>query len=156
VSKAEGSGGAFAEIPDAAIARDALSFTFRDARVEPGTEYRYRVDVCEGSNRSVLFETEAVSTPALPLTLYQNHPNPFNPSTTIRYYLPDRCVVVLNVFDSSGRRIAGLVNEDQPAGSHTAVWNGLDDHQRAVGAGVYFYRLTAGKETISRKMVLVR
>ena len=156
VSRAEGPSGVFAEIPDAAIERDALSFTFKDARVEPGTEYRYRVEVCEGTGRNVLFETEAISTPTLPLTLYQNHPNPFNPSTTIRYYLPERCGVVLEIFDSSGRRIARLVDESQPAGSHAAVWAGLDDHKRGVGTGVYFYRLTAGKETTSRKMVLIR
>ena len=156
VMRAEGPSGAFAEIPDVSIEREALSFTFKDARVEPGTEYRYRVEACEGTGRSVLFETDAISTPALPLTLYQNHPNPFNPSTTIRYYLPERCGVVLEIFDSSGRRIARLVDEGQPAGSHAAVWNGLDDHKRGVGAGVYFYRLTAGKETTSRKMVLIR
>lgn len=156
VMRAEGPSGAFAEIPDAAIERETLSFTFKDARVEPGTVYRYRVEVCEGTGRSVLFETDAISTPALPLTLYQNHPNPFNPSTTIRYYLPEGCRVVLEIFDSSGSRIARLVNENQPAGSHAAVWNGFDDQKRGVGTGVYFYRLTAGKQTTSRKMVLIR
>ncbi|MDD4857223.1 MAG: T9SS type A sorting domain-containing protein [Candidatus Krumholzibacteria bacterium] len=154
--RAEGSAGAFAEIPDAAIEREALSFTFKDTRLEPKTEYRYRVDVSDDAGRKTLFETEAISTPTMPLTLYQNHPNPFNPSTTIRYYLSERCGVVLDVFDSSGRRIARLVNESQPAGSHETVWTGLDDQRRVVGTGVYFYRLTAGKQTTSRKMVLIR
>jgi hypothetical protein len=156
VMRAEGPSGPFAEIPDPVIGRKELSFTFKDAGVEPNTEYRYRVEVSDEAGRRILFETEAISTPALPFTLYQTHPNPFNPSTTIRYYLSERCGVVLDVFDSSGRRVARLVNESQPAGSHTAVWTGLDDQKRGVGTGVYFYRLTAGKKTTSRKMVLIR
>jgi len=156
VSRAEGAGSAFAEMPGADLKGDATAFVYADASVEPGAVYRYRVELAEGAARSVLFETDAISTPALPLTLYQNHPNPFNPSTTIRYYLPERCRVALVIFDSAGRRITQLVSEPQAAGAHAAVWSGLDDRGHAVGAGVYFYRLTAGKETIARKMVLAR
>jgi hypothetical protein len=88
--------------------------------------------------------------------LYQNYPNPFNPMTDIRYYLPRRCRVTLEIFDTAGRRIARLVDRDQDTGYRTVAWNGRDHRGRMVASGVYYYRLTAGEETISRKMVLLR
>ena len=89
-------------------------------------------------------------------TLYQNVPNPFNPLTTIKYYLPEESRVILEIYDVTGRRISRLVNERQNRGYYTKEWNGLDDKGNAVVSGLYFYRLIAGKETISRKMVLIR
>jgi flagellar hook assembly protein FlgD len=105
----------------------------------------------------VLFETEEIATPAMPLTLHQNHPNPFNPSTTITYYLPAAAAVTLDVYDTAGRLVTRLVDGvKQEKGTHEAAWRGLDGSGRAVSSGVYFYRLTCGKETISKKMVLLR
>jgi len=115
------------------------------------------VDVADGDGRRPLFETQAISTPAMALTLHQNHPNPFNPTTTIGYYLPDDAAVTLEVYDSSGRLVARLHdNSKQPRGTHSVEWHGLDSNGRLVSSGVYFYRLTIGKETISKKMVLLR
>jgi flagellar hook assembly protein FlgD len=95
--------------------------------------------------------------PAMPLTLHQNHPNPFNPSTTIGYYLPVDSPVTLEVYDSSGRLVARLLNAAKQAkGTHSVTWNGADAQGRGSSSGVYFYRLTSGKETISKKMVLLR
>ena len=115
------------------------------------------VDVVDESGRRTLFETEAISTPAMPLTLHQNHPNPFNPSTTIGYYLPVDAPVTLEVYDSTGRLVARLLDgAKQERGTHSVAWRGLDSSGRSVSSGVYFYRLTSGKETISKKMVLLR
>ncbi len=94
--------------------------------------------------------------PELSLTLCQNHPNPFNPSTTIRFYLPERSPVRLEVFDVSGRRTACLIEDYMDKGSHAAEWNGNDLIGNAAASGVYFYRLTAGRKTISKKMILLR
>jgi hypothetical protein len=150
-------GGEFAELSSAGIARDGLSYAFEDETLEPGSTYRYRVNVAEGAASRTLFETDAISTPAMPLTLHQNHPNPFNPSTTIGYYLPVDSPVTLEVYDSSGRLVARLLNgAKQAKGTHSAEWSGLDAQGRSVSSGLYFYRLTSGKETISKKMVLLR
>ncbi len=142
--------------PSSDIEADGLFFTYRDASVVPGKAYRYRVEYTDGSGSHVLFETDRIAIPAMPLALEQNWPNPFNPSTTISYYLPESGRVRLEIFDVSGRRVACLVDKTQERGNHSAVWNGASESGRPAAAGLYIYRLTAGHETLSRKMVLVR
>jgi hypothetical protein len=89
--------------------------------------------------------------------LYPAIPNPFNPSTTISYYLPVACNVTLEIYDSSGRLISRLMDRvNKPKGLHEVEWKGIDEHGRTVASGVYFYRLITGKETISKKMVLLK
>ena len=150
-------GDGFAALVSVAISRDALAFSIIDRGVEPGTTYRYRVDVVDASGSRALFETDAISTPAMPLTLHQNHPNPFNPSTTVSYYLPEASVVTLEVYDSSGRLVTRLADhEKQEKGTHSVGWRGRDAQGRTVSSGVYFYRLQSGKEILSRKMILLR
>ena len=94
---------------------------------------------------------------ALPtdFALGQNYPNPFNPSTVIPYQLPTSAHVRLEVFNLLGQRLATLVDAEQSAGVHTAQWDATDAAGRAVGAGVYIYRLSVGEQTESRRMVLV-
>ena len=94
---------------------------------------------------------------ALPtdFALGQNYPNPFNPSTVIPYQLPTSAHVRLEVFNLLGQRLATLVDAEQAAGVHTAQWDATDAAGRAVGAGVYIYRLSSGEMTESRRMVLV-
>ncbi len=88
--------------------------------------------------------------------LHQNHPNPFNPSTTIRFYLPERCAVRLEVFDVSGRRTACLIDDFMENGPYATVWTGKDENGTAAASGVYFYTLSAGEFRETRKMVLLR
>ena len=85
--------------------------------------------------------------------LGQNYPNPFNPSTIIPYQLPTVAQVRLDVFNVLGQRVAMLVDEEQPAGFHAAAWDATNAAGQAVAAGVYLYRLTAGGERHTRRMV---
>ena len=98
-----------------------------------------------------------VGGPALPqdFALGQNYPNPFNPSTIIPYQIPTTTHVRLEVLNLLGQRLATLVDGERPAGAHTAHWDATDAAGRAVGAGVYIYRLSGGGHTVSRRMVLV-
>lgn len=92
----------------------------------------------------------AVEPPA-EFSLAQNHPNPFNPETSIRFSLPVRSDVRLSVHDVIGREVALLVNGTLGAGEHRASFNG-----RPLSSGVYFYRLQAGSRAITRRMVLLK
>ncbi|MCK4350697.1 MAG: T9SS type A sorting domain-containing protein, partial [Candidatus Krumholzibacteria bacterium] len=149
-------GSAYVQLPNDDILRDDLTFTFVDDEVELGESYVYRVDYVLGEETGLLFETEAVQTPVLPLTLHQNVPNPFNPVTEISYYLPTAGDVLLEVYDVAGKRIATLVRGREEKGRHIVNWQGADDTGRAIASGIYFYRLRAGKEVISKKMVFLR
>ncbi len=91
--------------------------------------------------------------------LYQNHPNPFNPQTTIRFDVPaeaGRVPVTLAVYTVRGERVRVLVDEARAPGSYASTWDGRDDHGVAVGSGVYFYNLRAGSYQTSRRMVLLK
>jgi hypothetical protein len=88
--------------------------------------------------------------------LDHNYPNPFNPSTTIRYSIPRQGQVTLRVFDVIGREVATLVQLVQPAGAYEVVWNGTDDSAMPVSTGVYFYRLQVGSFTKTEKMILLK
>ena len=94
---------------------------------------------------------------ALPedFALGPNYPNPFNPSTIIPYQLAASSQVRLEVFNLLGQRIATLVDGERPAGFHTATWTATDGAGRAVGAGVYIYRMTVGMESQTGRMVLL-
>ncbi len=83
--------------------------------------------------------------------LYQNRPNPFNPTTTIPLFLPVAGHVTLKIYDVSGREVATLVDEELAAGEHSIVMS-----PSRLGSGVYFYQLTAGAFVESKRMVLLR
>ncbi len=155
ILRAKAPGGEFAATP-AILERSGLTFTFRDVDIEPGAAYRYRVQYDDSGKARVLFETDAIAATAMKLALLQNTPNPFNPSTVIGYDLPARSYVTLSIYDITGRLVRALVRGEMDGGAHRAVWDGLDPQGRPASSGVYFYRLTAGKESISRKLVLLR
>lgn len=132
------------------------SFRIVDEDLRPGACYRYRVDVTDEEGTRTLFTTESIAVGAPSPALRQNYPNPSNPSTTIRYGIPERSHVTLDIFDVAGRRITRLVNAEQEAGSHEIVWSGRNEEGAIVSSGVYFYTLAAGKKVITRKMILMK
>ena len=87
----------------------------------------------------------------------RNHPNPFNPWTTISFRLPEPAAVTLRVYDASGRLIRTLVAEQMfDEGKGEVVWNGRNDRGAAVASGVYFTRLDAGRYGETRRMTLLK
>jgi hypothetical protein len=90
------------------------------------------------------------------LDLGQNMPNPFNPKTTIAFTLPEPTDVTIEVYDVAGRKIVTLMNDRLGSGGHFVEWSGRGDNGEKVASGVYFYRLLAGDEDISKKMVLLK
>jgi hypothetical protein len=90
------------------------------------------------------------------LELKQNYPNPFNPQTVIVYNLTSKAEVVLKVYNLRGQEVKTLVKEMQNPGNQSVLWDGTDNNSRIVSSGIYIYRLTAGKEQQSRKMLFLR
>lgn len=90
------------------------------------------------------------------LTLQPNMPNPFRPATHIRYTLGQPGRVTVSVQNVLGQHLTTLVDELQPAGAHGVVWDGRDELGRAAASGIYLYRVTAGSETSTGKMLLTR
>ena len=85
------------------------------------------------------------------MVLSANHPNPFNPVTTISYELIEPQQVELSVFNISGEKVATLVSGTQSAGEHTVEFNGSN-----LPGGIYFYLLTTGEDSQSNRMLLVK
>jgi len=94
--------------------------------------------------------------PPLKNLLIQNFPNPFNPSTTIRYSLAGKKPVSLAVFSLKGELVCKLVSEVQGAGDHEVQWNGRDENGNEVASGVYLSRLQIGEFTSVKKMMLLK
>jgi hypothetical protein len=88
--------------------------------------------------------------------LSYSYPNPFNPETTIKFYLQSDSFVNIDIFNIKGQKIKTLVNEFSPSGDHQAAWNGTDDKGQNVSSGVYFYRITTDNYTSTKKMVLMK
>ncbi len=89
--------------------------------------------------------------------LHQNYPNPFNPSTIIKYSIAERGHVTLRIYTVTGQLVRTLIDEEQvpQANGFSKVWNGLNDHDRPVASGVYFYQLTATNFSQTKKMVVL-
>lgn len=83
--------------------------------------------------------------------VFPNHPNPFNPATTIRYEIPSGMHVELKVYDMLGREVTTLVNKEQPAGEYNVVFDGSH-----LPSGVYIYTIQAGKYKESKKLMLIK
>lgn len=107
--------------------------------------------------------TDIEKEPSLPVDfqLYQNVPNPFNPSTTIRYRLPSAGQVTIRIYDITGRLVRILIESMQTAGVHSVVWDGINHQGSKVAAGVYLYQIEfrnadGHMQQMTKKMSLVR
>jgi hypothetical protein len=96
-------------------------------------------------------DVEQISGLPQDFSLSQNYPNPFNPSTKIEYSIPEQSLVQLKVYDILGNEVATIINEDQPAGTYRADFNG-----QGLASGMYIAKLQAGNYTKTIKMSLLK
>ena len=130
---------------------DPKTYNYIDNNVNGGKHY-YRLKQIDYNGTfaySNTIETE-VNMP-VEFSLEQNYPNPFNPSTVIGYSIPQNSFVTLKVFDIIGNEVATLVNQRQPAGKYSVVFNASN-----LSNGVYFYKLKTNNFTSTRKMILMK
>ncbi|HMV25909.1 MAG TPA: FlgD immunoglobulin-like domain containing protein [bacterium] len=97
-----------------------------------------------------------LSTIPMEFGLESNFPNPFNPTTTLRYALKEDVRVSLKVYNLLGQEVRNLVNEHQTAGFKNVLWDGKNNQGKQVPSGVYIYRLEAGSFKMSKKMNLIK
>jgi len=88
--------------------------------------------------------------------VFNNYPNPFNPTTIISYVLPIDASVTITIHDIMGRKVRTLVNSRQTAGFKTIQWNATNDNRQPVAAGIYIYTVQSGEFRQSRKMLLLK
>ncbi len=133
--------------------------SYPDKDVFAGQTYRYKLGVSLGNEVELLLGPIPVTalgrSPDL-TALLQSYPNPFNQQTSIRYQLAAPAHTSLRVFDVTGQMVRSLLDEQKVPGYYTVSWNGRDSSGREVAAGVYFYRLTAGDFSATRKVVVLK
>ncbi len=88
--------------------------------------------------------------------LFQNFPNPFNPSTSISFEIPEEGMVELKVYNLLGQHVRTLVNEIRSSGLHATIWDGRDKQGRSVGGGIYLYTVATKDALLCRKMILLK
>ncbi len=156
------------DLRGAGTSNRAHDYTFTDTYVYNGNTYYYKlVDVDNNGVRTEHGPLSATPESAVgdgkkgnvpeAFALYQNSPNPFNPSTTIRFDLPGSSArVLLEVYNLLGQKITTLYDGVPEAGSYSAVWNGRNDAGREMPSGVYIYRLSTDNFVGSHRMVLMK
>jgi hypothetical protein len=127
-----------------------------DETARAGASYTYFVAAIKENGDEVRSVAADVTTPALALSLGQNYPNPFNPVTKIPFTVDETGRVLLRVFDVRGALVATVHDGALAEGRHSMEWSGRDDRGQPVASGIYLYTLSAGKRTLSRKMVLMK
>ena len=88
--------------------------------------------------------------------LYPNYPNPFNPTTTIRYNLLQSSLVNITIYDMMGRKIKTLINQSQDVGQRSIVWKATNDFGHPVSTGIYLYQIHAGDNIQTKKMIFLK
>jgi len=138
-----------------------LNLVFRTKAEIEGTY----VEVTESEVRDGSYGVNSIALPA-PVqiqtrpevyALGNNYPNPFNPSTTIKYALPEGAFVNLQVYNVVGQVVRTLVADQQHAGRYVVQWDATNDRGQALSSGIYFYRLQAGNQFLEvKKMLLLK
>lgn len=139
---------------------ELVEFTFRTQDPPAPTDFQILDGVLVDltGNIDAINNIEIGSLKPMPsdYALDQNLPNPFNPSTTIKYQLPASGDVSLVIYNLLGQQIRSLVKETLDAGFHSIVWDGKNELGHQVASGVYIYRLQAGDFTTARRMMLLK
>jgi hypothetical protein len=136
-------------IPAVGRLDETAEYSFIDDQAQAGKTYRYALQALSVHGGAEI--SGEITLKTLQFDLAQNAPNPFNPTTTIRYEVPEDGFVTLSVFDVSGKEIATLVREYQTGNRYTVTFNGED-----LASGIYFYRLQVGESIALKKMVLIK
>lgn len=102
-------------------------------------------------------EDESIYNAPVPTKLeVSNYPNPFNPSTTIAFSVPEAGKVRLTVYNIRGQRVRDLIDDSMMRGFHKVIWDGKDNGKHSVSSGLYFVRIDTGNNTVIKKVMMLK
>jgi hypothetical protein len=128
---------------------------YTDRSATSGNTYWYRLGAV-ADDGEWMSQTVSIAVPKAALALHQNVPNPFNPTTTLSFVLPERGRAILAIYDIEGRHVRTLVDEVLDGGLNETTWDGRDAQGHRVSSGLYLYRLEVGSQRITRKMTILK
>ena len=138
-------------------------YSYTDSSVINGKTYWYRlvdIDINGISNEhppiSVTYNSSVNDRYPDQFVLFQNHPNPFNPSTTIEYKVPKSSIIKIEIYNTLGQNIKTLVDFRQDIGSYSVKWDGTDNEGNIVTGGQYFYLMKIDNQTEAKKMLFLK
>lgn len=145
----------------------ATDYEYTDKLVQQGNTYEYRLADVDENGVVTYHATREVFVESNPLTAIADnftvmaYPNPFNPSTTIRYSIPvvetlHALSVQVNIYNITGKLVTTLVNKEQSAGWYEIQWNGTNQYGKEMPGGVYLSRVTVGNAVKTNKLILLR
>ena len=126
-------------------------YSFIDRNPVGGSKFKYRLKQIDTDGQFEYSDVVEVELLPIQYELYQNFPNPFNPTTTIRYEIPERSFVTIKVYDVLGNAVGTLVDEEKPGGEYEIEFDGS-----RLTSGIYFYQLKAGSFIETKKKVLIK
>ncbi len=126
-----------------------------DVASSPTDRFHIAADVFNWFQNPINVDITPAETPKS-TKLAQNFPNPFNPSTTIKFDLKEKGFVTLKVYNVAGQLVRTLVNGEMDATTHSITWNGTNDRGSAVASGIYFYKMETKDFSQTKKMVMLR
>ncbi|KQC06589.1 MAG: hypothetical protein APR54_07110 [Candidatus Cloacimonas sp. SDB] len=132
-----------------------------DADLDPGIYFYgltalYNIYESEPSLQEIELTNSSDDLNPLVTSLSGNHPNPFNPETTINYQLAENSFVQLGIYNIKGQLVRILVSEELKAGFYEVIWNGTDDNDRQVSSGVYYCILRTEDKSARNKLILIK
>ena len=151
------------KLPDSFVHSKDIALYYSDGAqesyVENQTRYTDKISatVSKTGTYKLMKNTLSKVTGVTDFKLYRNYPNPFNPTTTIRYDLQMKSHVSLDILNILGQRIKTLVDEEQIAGNgYRYQWDGKNKFSQTVASGIYFYRLKTNNKTEINKMIFIK
>jgi hypothetical protein len=142
-------------------------YAYLDRMAEPGQSYQYRLSDVNSQERPHVIDVIEVTMPEFPIEaggieaqdlteLSPPYPNPFNPTTRIRYRLSEPSLVELTIYDIRGNRVDTLIREEQNEGSYAVYWHGRDSQGFAVPSGTYMLVLQTPDQIQNQRAILLR
>jgi len=134
------------------------NYNYSDTKVVSGKTYQYKLESVSLNGITVEEKTIDVEIPVpSQYVLLPNYPNPFNPTTNIKFLLPESQQVTLQIYNISGQLVKTITqNEMYQAGEHVVSWNATDDSGSRVASGMYMYVFRAGSFHKIGKMILLK